>query len=91
MKSQVKKKESECKFQENQILKLNSQLEKEKKEKKEAIEKVNAIYQISRPQDSVMDKEAKGEYMEEFSPDDKRKSEAVEEEGGSQKKPRCNL
>ena len=78
--TEMKSKESACK----------EQLDNEKKEKKDAIDKLNAIVKFV--QDSVMDKdkEGKGEYMEEFSPDDKnavkRKLEAVEGEGGSQKK-----
>ena len=98
LKSKLKKKENDCKDQEDQILELHSQLEKEKNEKKEAIEKVNAISRILQPQDLVMDKEVKGEYMEEFSLEDKnasvgvkRKSEAADEEDAHRKKTRCSF
>ena len=95
-KSEMKKKEDEWKFQANakddQILGLRSQLEKEKREKKEAAEKLAAIHQILRPQGSVLDKE--GEYVEKFSQGEstsaglKRESEDPDEEEGAQKKSR---
>ena len=68
------------------------------RKEEEAIEKVNAISRILQPQDLVMDKEVKGEYMEEFSLEDKnasvgvkRKSEAADEEDAHRKKTRCSF
>ena len=83
LKEQVKKKEDECKDQERHILSLHSELEKERREKKEAIGKLAAVYQISRPENSDRP-EKEEEYVEKFSQDSaarlKRESEAAEEE-----------
>lgn len=100
-KSLIKKKEAKWKVQANtkdeQILRLRSQLEKEKSEKIEIIEKLAAIYQILRPQDSAMNEDA-GEYVEKLRQEEstsaggvKREPEEVEQNGGEQKKSRYSL
>ena len=67
---------------------MHSQLEKERREKKEAIGKLAAVYQISKPQSSDTS-EKEEEYMEKFSQDVggglKRESVAAEEEGEAER------
>ena len=91
------------KFPENQMKKLQDQLAKESKEKKEANGKLAAILKVINPQDS----EVKIENREYIEPSDasedpkteygasedpytgvKRKAEALEQEGGAEKRPR---
>ena len=91
------------KFPENQMKKLQDQLAKESKEKKEANGKLAAILKVINPQDSEVkienreyiepsdaSEDPKTEYgaSEDLSTGVKRMAEALEQKGGAEKRPR---
>ena len=84
--AEMRKKEEEFRAQanaqDNEILKLHSQLAKEKKEKDEAIKKLAVIQSVfSNPQGSGVNSEA-GEYVEKFEDDNGGPSAGVKSEAG---------